>query len=339
MNGNEARNKRIEAGIARTLKNAYPEVRQFKDYISDAAISTQYQYITQVNDFVVKANKNPKNLVLADFVKDMANYQYRSDGAEITNGAKACRWFALKRFSEFLNAYGYIPENYMLKVKRPKRTESEQTMSKREHGVLSAEEVQVLMRRLNRDINISYGEEYDMAVRNLAIFYLFFTTGIRQNALIALDLDDVDLEDKSLRVTDKGRKSRMYDLSDGCVEALKNWLIIRAKDEYNETEQDAVFITHKYKYGYGHPKSRGYGRIDPWDLDVLVKEKTAFTGRTLSPHKLRATYGTQLYNKTKDIYFVQSCMGHASPTTTEKYIRGIHGNTKKASNIMDDIMS
>lgn len=338
MNGNDARNKRLEEYIDRICVSSYSQMRQFRDYINDIALSTQYQYLTQVNDFLNKTNKDPSKLKLADFIGDLAAYKYKDNGEEVTSGAQLTRYFALKRFSEFLYTYGYIEDDYMLKVKKPKRVESEKTMTKRENGVMSSEEVKTLMTNLNKEIDGTYGEEHDMALRNRAIFYLFLTTGIRQNALVALDLDDIDLEGKVLRVTDKGRKSRSYDLSDGCVDALAAWLDVRKKPDYNETEADAVFITHRIKHSFSTVYSVGYIRIDPWDLNQLVAEKTAFTGRKLSPHKLRATYGTQLYNKTKDIYFVQSCMGHASPTTTERYIRGVHGNTKKASNIMDDII-
>ena len=61
-------------------------------------------------------------------------------------------------------------------------------------------------------------------------------------------------------------------------------------------------------------------------------------GKNITPHKLRATYGTQLYNKTGDIYFVQQCMGHTNPKTTELYVRERKQNTKRASDIMDKLI-
>ena len=57
-----------------------------------------------------------------------------------------------------------------------------------------------------------------------------------------------------------------------------------------------------------------------------------------SPHKLRATYGTQLYDKTRDIYLVQQCMGHSSPKTSELYVRGQKNSSReKAADIMAQI--
>ena len=68
--------------------------------------------------------------------------------------------------------------------------------------------------------------------------------------------------------------------------------------------------------------------------NVIKKYADCIPEKNISPHKLRATYGTQLYNKTGDIYFVQECMGHSNPKTTELYVREKKQNTKKASEIM-----
>jgi integrase len=70
---------------------------------------------------------------------------------------------------------------------------------------------------------------------------------------------------------------------------------------------------------------------------IVNKYAANIKDKHITPHKLRATYGTHLYNETKDVYFVQNCMGHSSPKTTETYIRGIKNTTKAASDIMKKI--
>ena len=69
----------------------------------------------------------------------------------------------------------------------------------------------------------------------------------------------------------------------------------------------------------------------------MNKYSSNIKGKHITPHKLRATYGTQLYNATGDIYFVQECMGHSNPKTTEIYIRDTKNTTKKASDIMKNL--
>ena len=71
---------------------------------------------------------------------------------------------------------------------------------------------------------------------------------------------------------------------------------------------------------------------------IVNKYAKDIEGKHITPHKLRATYGTHLYDKTKDVYLVQSCMGHSNPKTTEMYIRGQNNNNRKtAADIMSKI--
>lgn len=72
---------------------------------------------------------------------------------------------------------------------------------------------------------------------------------------------------------------------------------------------------------------------------AVNKYSITIKGKHITPHKLRATYGTQLYNITKDIYFVQQCMGHSNPKTTELYVREDNKDRKKASDIMSGLIS
>lgn len=71
---------------------------------------------------------------------------------------------------------------------------------------------------------------------------------------------------------------------------------------------------------------------------IVEKYACNIEGKHITPHKLRATYGTQLYAATKDLYFVQSCMGHSNPATTELYIRGQKNSSRQtASELMSNI--
>lgn len=72
--------------------------------------------------------------------------------------------------------------------------------------------------------------------------------------------------------------------------------------------------------------------------DVVKKYTVNINGKNITPHKLRATYGTMLYNKTKDIYFVQDCMNHSSASTTALYIRDEDDQSKReAASIMGNL--
>ena len=99
------------------------------------------------------------------------------------------------------------------------------------------------------------------------------------------------------------------------------WIYIR--ENIVDDDEQALFISNRKK------------RMDVSSISNVVKKYSKhINNKNITPHKLRATYGTQLYNETRDVLFVQDCMGHSSPKTTQLYIRDRKDNLKKASDIM-----
>ena len=118
-------------------------------------------------------------------------------------------------------------------------------------------------------------------------------------------------------VTDKGNKVIEYLLDAEVEKIIKEWLDKRNELFIDENEQ-ALFVSNMKK------------RMSVEAISLIVKKYSInIKGKHITPHKLRATYGTQLYNETHDIRFVQSCMNHNSPKTTELYIRGNQDTDKK----------
>ena len=72
---------------------------------------------------------------------------------------------------------------------------------------------------------------------------------------------------------------------------------------------------------------------------IVKKYSSEITNKNITPHKLRATYGTQLLKETNNIYFVQECMGHSNVATTQIYVEPKTDNKEKALEIMSKIMN
>ena len=123
---------------------------------------------------------------------------------------------------------------------------------------------------------------------------------------------------------------RQYEMSDKLVHALNHWIEIRnSKVVVSDDDKKckALFVSSRRQ------------RINISTLKNIVKKYAVdITDKNITPHKLRATYGIQLYNKTGDIYFVQECMGHSNPKTTELYVREKKQNTKRASYTMNKML-
>ena len=303
---------------------SHPQLKGYSKYLKmNKTLGTVQRYTEIVGLFLAYCQKEPKELEFDDFIDFMSH-----DSSSITNGYLILRYHALKTFCSYLYDTNVITYNYMMKIPRPKSSESKKTIEKREKGFLTSEEIKIVLKNIENDVKLHTTMKYKMSMkeRDMAIVLVFLTTGIRKSALVKLDLKDIDLENKTLWVTDKGNKVRNYVLNDKTIEAIKNWLIKRPK-YFNENSNDALFLN---KYGK---------RFGAEGIDEIIKKYTYnIEGKQISAHKLRATYGTQLYEATKDIYFVQKAMGHSSPTTTERYIRGQHDTTKKASDIMESLL-
>lgn len=306
------------------LLESRPEYfKGYVNYLGDASIRTKYYYLKYCINFIEWCDKDIKDLVYDDYINYLSTIEY-SKGKETTASYRIAVYSALKRFCEYLYVSGKTEVNYMLNIKRPKFKETQETIEKREKGYLTEQEIKQMMKFFdNRD---DYKDER-LNIRDKTMILTFLCTGIRQSALIALDLNDIDLKKKTLTVTEKGTKVRKYDIPDKLVRQMGKWLEARA-EMLNGTEVEALFIAYRTKK-----------RISIKAIEIAIKECTAFiTDRKITAHKLRATYGTQLYNKTNDIFFVQQCMGHSDARVTQIYIRDKKADTKKAGNIMQSLL-
>ena len=160
-------------------------------------------------------------------------------------------------------------------------------------------------------------------IRDRAILRVFMATGVRETALTEINIEDINFDKSELYIVDKGNKTHTHILGPKTIIAIKEWLAVRG-EWANENSGSALFISTK-----------GNRVVTRWIHEIVGRYTELGIGKRLSPHKLRAAYGTILYNKTKDIRFVQERMGHASVTTTQLYVVTDNTAAEKAAKIMD----
>ena len=312
--------------INKVLEGQPDYIKGFVRYMNNVSLTTKYAYMYNVINFIKKVNKPTEELTFDDFSNYIAGLEYKENGEPITSSYRIAVYSALKKFNKYLYTTKRIPENYMLGIERPKPIESQITIEKREKGFLTKNEVAKYIKIVeNHDVKSKRRQNSYWSKRDLVIIKVFLYIGIRCSALSKLDISSVDLKNKTLIVTDKGSKVKLYDLTDEVIEDLKEWIEMR--NSITTDEVSALFISNRKR------------RMDPITIyNVVNKYSKDIKDKHITPHKLRATYGTQLYNETGDIYFVQDCMGHKDPRTTELYVRGKKQNLKKASDIMGRII-
>lgn len=156
-------------------------------------------------------------------------------------------------------------------------------------------------------------------VRDSAILMLFLGTGIRISELVGLNNDDLNFKDNSFVVTRKGGNKTILYFDDDVAAALQRYLDYKEKNYEDLKEPTALFI------------SNNKGRITVRAVENLVQKYAKIVSplKKISPHKLRSTYGTQLYRATGDIYIVADVLGHKDVNTTRKHYAAVSDDNRR----------
>ncbi|PZT55090.1 tyrosine-type recombinase/integrase [Paenibacillus silvae] len=144
-------------------------------------------------------------------------------------------------------------------------------------------------------------------LRNAAIIELLYVIGIRIGELVNIDLDHIDLEERTVLIFGKGRKERLlYISSEEVIQKIKSWLEAR---EHFQPQSQALFLN---KYGQ---------RLSIYSIeDIFSKYRDlAKVSKTSTPHYLRHSFATHLLNNGADLRSVQEILGHTNVSTTQIY--------------------
>ncbi len=203
----------------------------------------------------------------------------------------ARRLSAVRRFFAYLVSEGVLKSNPAVHVQAPKP-------SRRLPATLDADQVAKLLAIEGDD---------ELTARDRAMLELLYSSGLRLAELVGLDLIDLDLDDRSVRVTGKGNKTRVLPVGRLAVAALKDWLKRRA--EVARPDEQAVFISQ-----------RGT-RIAPRTVQQRLNAWAKRQGSSLRvhPHMLRHSFATHLLESSRNLRAVQELLGHASISTTQVY--------------------
>ncbi|MFV0520384.1 MAG: tyrosine-type recombinase/integrase [Lachnospirales bacterium] len=187
---------------------------------------------------------------------------------------------------------------------------------------LDNEEVSNMLDTVENGTNLSKkSQEYHNKTkeRDLAIVTLFLGTGMRISELIGINLKSFDFDNNSVLIVRKGGDEQIIYFNDEVKETLLTYQEIRKSIIPESDHIDAFFLSLQNR------------RITPRAVQNLVKKYAKVTTplKKITPHKLRSTYGTKLYNESGDIYLVASVLGHKDVNTTRKHYAEIEEEKRK----------
>ncbi len=294
------------------LKDTIREFLQFLKLNRNASPHTVRAYDTDLTQFLehaagilgVKPSQVPVRALDADALRSFLDDLHARGN---TRASAARRLAALRTFSKYLVRESLLSEDPTQLVGSPRK---EQTLP----AHLELEQMDRVL--AVPDASTPAGR------RDRAILELFYASGLRLSELVGLDLDDVNLSGRIVRVRGKGGKERLVPFNKATGEALRVMLDDARQLPAAPVSRRASRHTTVHTRAR-HPlflNLRG-GRLTTRSVDRIVRHAARQAGvpGTISPHALRHTFATHLLQAGADLRAIQELLGHATLSTTQRY--------------------
>ena len=246
------------------------------------------------------------------------NLYFKDDDSFLTNEnlGKMRKMSAVRSFFKFLYKNKRISKDESALVDMPKRHEKPIIR-------LEIDEVAKLLDAAESGEQMTQRQKKyteHTRLRDITILYLFLGTGMRVSELVGLDVQHVDLTINGLLVTRKGGNQAILYFPDEVADVLRTYIPYRRSLQALPGHENALFLSLQKK------------RISVDAIENMVKKYARVAAplkRKISPHKLRATFGTNLYHETGDIYLVADVLGHADVNTTRRHYAAMSDDRRR----------
>lgn len=265
----------------------------FEHLASERRLSahTDDNYRRDLNFFVQYCDRN----AITEWTRLDTQHIRQFAAAEFRRGSAARtiqrRLSALRTFFNFLIREGVIKNNPAIDVQAPKAP-------KRLPNALDVDQMNQLL---------AFRTDDELSARDKAIMELFYSSGLRLAELVGLQLHELDLVDRTVRVVGKGNKTRIVPVGRHAIDALRAWLTERAA--LAKPEETRVFVSRT-----GKP-------LGPRAIQLRISEWAIRQGLPMHvhPHMFRHSFATHLLESSQDLRGVQELLGHANISTTQVY--------------------
>ena len=254
-----------------------------------------------------------------EFEEFLKAYQ-TADGRLETNSRVgiARKMSCLRSFYEYLCKRQLVPYNPVRMVDMPRVKEKAIIQLNPDEVVTLLDHIENYGNQLSGVQLYHYNKQ---KYRDLAIVTLLLGTGVRVSECVGLNISDIDFKNNGIRILRKGGNEMVVYFGEEVEKALKDYLdLSRNGITPLAGHEDALFLSGQRK------------RISVDAVEKMVKKYcSAVSVKTITPHKLRSTYGTALYRETGDIYLVADVLGHADVNTTKKHYARLTDDRRRAA--------
>ena len=289
-------------------------LRRFIDYYADSLGKN-------TNELSNNDIRNITTIFIDEYFIDLKNKEINNSASlgKLSPITQSTYYNAILGFFKMLKMRNYIVEDpFSEKIAKPKVKQAENVV------YMTKDEIDILLERIEvciiRAKSAKSKKKLLIAYEKMVLVLIYLSTGIRKSALTYVNMEDVFLEDGYFIATDKEDKTKKYFLSDGIIDYFKIYL--KYREIYIKYDSPATFIS-----------SNGT-RINPATINNYINELTDnIKGKKITPHKLRHTFGENLYLITKDINQVADALGHYGLGSVRKYV-AVDEESRKESNMI-----
>lgn len=278
------------------------DLRTFFEYLHNENPSLKK---TPVTDFKLDILDRVEREDIEEYLEYLSLYE-KSD-LERTNNEQGKK----RKMSALRSMYSYFYKAELIEKNTPELVNMPKL---HEHEIIRLEpnEVALLLDEVEAGDKLTKAQKRfhsKTKVRDVAMLTLLLGTGIRVSECVGIDLNDIDFDTNGLRIHRKGGYNTIVYFPDEVRDALLDYIEERKKMVPEEGSESALFLSLQNK------------RISVRAVENLVKKyaSNVTTLKKITPHKLRSTFGTNLYRESGDIYLVADVLGHKDVNTTRKH--------------------
>ncbi|CQR24406.1 site-specific tyrosine recombinase XerS [Streptococcus varani] len=316
-----------------TLYEYLKEYRRFFEWLLDADISNAVQIADiDLNSLENLSKKDLETFILYLRERPSLNTYSTKQGVSQTTinrtlSALSSLFKYLTEEVEDKNGEPYFYRNVMKKVATKKKKE---TLASRAENIKQklflGDETMEFLDYVDREYEIKLSNRAKSSFRknkerDLALIALLLASGVRLSEAVNLDVKDLNLKMMVIDVTRKGGKRDSVNVAGFAKPYLEQYLQIR-KARYKAEKQDLALFLTEYR---GIPN-----RIDASSVEKMVGKYSQDFKIRVTPHKLRHTLATRLYDATKSQVLVSHQLGHASTQVTDLYTHIVNDEQKNA---------
>ena len=269
----------------------------------------------EIKDYPLSLLDQLTRMDIEEYLEYIALYQ--KDGKDITNEerGKARKLASLRSFYNYFFQNEMIEKNPAALVPLPKRHEKEIIR-------LEPNEVAILLDQVEDGTKLTKKElEYHNKTkqRDVALLTLLLGTGIRVSECVGLDISDVNFDVGGIKIRRKGGYEAVIYFGEEVETALLDYMEQRNHIIPAKGHENALFLSLQNR------------RMAVRSVENLVKKYASrvTTLKKITPHKLRSTYGTTLYQETGDIYLVADVLGHKDVNTTRRHYAALEDERRR----------